>query len=163
MSSLNRLAIWILVLCIFINLSNRCFAENFEPFLGEVNTESINLRSDSTVNSEIICKLHKADKLEVILELYGWYKVKLPKNAPVYIKKNLVAASGQNITIGTALVLKDNVNIRLRPSETAPIIGRANKDEQIKILEDNGDWYKIEPAANSFGWVHKRFVNKVIN
>ena len=30
----------------------------------------------------------------------------------------------------------------------------------MAILKDKDDWLKIEPTANTFGWVHKKFVDR---
>lgn len=51
--------------------------------------------------------------------------------------------------------------MRLEPNESSIILGKANENEIINIIEDAGDWYKIEPLNNSYGWVHKQFVTKV--
>ena len=125
-------------------------------FQGEINANNINIRSDSTVSSKIICIANNGEPVEVVKELYEWYRVRLPKTAPSFIKKNLVSIIDEK----TAKVIKDNVNIRLRPSESSPILGKAAKNEVINILEEKGEWYKIEPLNNSFGWVNKKFVNK---
>lgn len=147
----------IVFLFVFFNLFSICPAQEFQAFKGEVNADNINIRSDSTASSEVICNVNRGDYVEVILEFYDWYKIKLPKTAPAFIKKDLVQTSDGK----TARVLKDRVNIRLHPDLSSPIIGRANTNETVNILEDNGQWYKIEPV-NSFGWIHKKFVNKVI-
>lgn len=147
---------------IFLLAYNPSLAKEQPPFKGVVNADNINVRSDSTVSSEVICPVSKGDTLEVISECYDWYKIRLPKNACAYIKKNM--AECINTETGkqclAALALKDRVNIRLRPSESSPILGRVNKNEIINIRGIKGEWYKIEPAQNSFGWIHKKFVNK---
>jgi len=125
-------------------------------FQGRINAHNINVRSDSTVNSKIICAVNKGEPVEVVRESYEWYKIILPKAAPSFIKKDLVALIDEK----TAKVLKDNVNIRLQPNESSAILGKAGKNEVINIAEDNGEWYKIEPLNNSFGWVNKKFVDK---
>ncbi len=126
-------------------------------FQGQINSDNINIRSDSTVSSKIICALNKGEPVEVVRESYEWYKIILPKTAPSFIKKDLVALIDEK----TAKITKDNVNIRLDPSESSPILGIASKNEVISIQEDRGGWYKIEPRNNSFGWVNKKFVDKV--
>lgn len=131
---------------------------------GEVNSGNINIRSDSTSNAQGICTVSKGERLEIILELYDWYKIRLPKNSPSYIKNNLAECfnfAQDSKTCLNAKILKNRVNIRLKPSESSPILGKLDKDEVVNILEDKGGWYKIEPALNSFGWIHKKFVNKV--
>lgn len=163
-----------LLLTILFSAANILSAQEPAPFTGEVNANNINIRSDSTVNAEIICKSAKGGRLEVVSERYGWYKIRLPKQAPSFIKKNLVAgiedkpansfdklkASGSEL-IKSAKVIKDSVNIRLQPSETSPILGKVDKNEVIAILEDKGGWYKIEPVNNSFGWISSKFISKV--
>ena len=125
-------------------------------FQGEINANNIRIRSDSTVSSAIICIANNGEPVEVVKELYGWYRVRLPKTAPSFIKKNLVTVIDEK----TAKVIKDNVNIRLKANESSPIVGKADKNEVINTLEEKGEWYKIEPPNNSFGWVNKKFVNK---
>ena len=140
--------------------------EAAEPFQGEVNADNINVRTDATVNSAIICTVNKNEAVEVITELYDWYKIRLPQKAPAYIKQDLVAcidaAPLAETECKNAKVLKDRVNIRLGPSESAAIIGAANKNDTVNIIEGKGGWYKIEPLQTSFGWINKRFITKVV-
>jgi SH3-like domain-containing protein len=132
-------------------------ADDFKAFLGEVNSAQINIRADSTVSSPVIYTLNKGDYVSVTRELYDWYRIKLPKFAPSYIKKDLVGL----INNRAAKVIKNSVNIRLSPNETSPIVGKAYLDEVVTILgSEDGLWYKIEPIDNSFGWVNKRFIQK---
>jgi len=148
---------YIVLICLCGSLSF-VFAQTTEifPFLGRVKAKDINVRADSTVSSPVICQTQDGDYLEVIAELYGWYKTRLPKYAPAYINKAMVEV----VDARTAKVTKERVNIRLMPSETSPVIGTAAWGEVINILEFRRDWYKIQPVQNSFGWIHKQFVEK---
>jgi len=149
----NKTLVSLLILISFYCL---CFAQDFQPYLGVINSNNINIRSDSTVMSKAICNVNKGERVEVILEKYQWYKIRLPKNAPAYIRKDLATP----IDAKTVKISKDSVNIRLQPNEGAPIIGRAETNEIIAVLDTQGQWYKIEPTNNSFGWVYKKFINK---
>ena len=126
------------------------------PFMGRVKAKDINVRVDSTVSSGVICQAQENDRLQVIAELYEWYKIRLPKYAPAYINKAMV----ELVDAQTAKVAKDRVNIRLMPTETSAVIGTAAQGEAVNILEFRRDWYKIHPVQNSFGWIHKKFVEK---
>lgn len=132
-------------------------AEETVLFLGEVNTNNINIRSDANIYSEIICKVNKAERLEIVKEYYEWYRVRLPKSVNLYIKKDFVNLIDEK----SARVNKNNVNIRLKPSTNSVIVGKANKDELVKIIEEEADWYKIEATSNCFGWIYKKFINKI--
>jgi len=158
---MRRISIAILFILV---VGRVCFAEEPDSsgqkkclFVGEVNSDSINIRSDSTVNSEVVCKINKKECVDVISESYDWYKIRLPQNAPSFIKKDFVDISDDK----TATVSKDNVNVRLRPDTASAILGKIDRDEAVNILEDRGGWYKIEPINSSFGWIRKNFVNKI--
>lgn len=134
------------------------------PFSAEVNANNINVRSDSTAGSAILCTLDKGERLEVVLELYEWYKIRLPKKVALYIKKaftECINYKPEGKVCINAKVVKEKVNIRLKPSESSLILGVADKDEIVFILWEQNGWYKIEPAHNSFGWIHKKFLDKV--
>jgi uncharacterized protein YgiM (DUF1202 family) len=149
-------------------------AEEQFPFKGQVDEDAVNIRSDSTVSAQTVCAVKKGTRLDVILEAYDWYKVRLPKQAPAYVKKTLVECmnSANNEGLNTdmasrtfkrcesAKILKDRVNIRLWPSESSVILGQADTNEIVNVISEAGEWYKIEPIQNSFGWIHKRFVSK---
>ncbi|RJO64328.1 MAG: SH3 domain-containing protein [Candidatus Omnitrophota bacterium] len=133
-----------------------CSAEDFTPFKGIVTSDGIHIRSDSTVSSPVICDAGKGDSLEVLAELYEWYKVRVPGDAPSFVRKDLIAKEAGS----SAEIIKERINIRLEPNESSPIIGRAIKGEVVNIVADAGAWYKIKPVTKSFGWIHKRFVQK---
>ncbi|MEW6074676.1 MAG: SH3 domain-containing protein [Candidatus Omnitrophota bacterium] len=135
-----------------------CAAEDFVPFRGTVTSDGIHIRSDSTVTAPVICDVGKGDSLDVLAQLYEWYRVRLPRSAPSFIRKDLVTKE----TGSVATIIKERVNVRLEPNESSPIIGRAVKGEEINIVADAQGWYKIEPVAKSSGWIHRRFVQKAI-
>jgi len=151
------------------------YAEDKTPFTGEINAKDINLRTDATTSSVVIATLKKGEQVEVVLESYDWYKVRLPKKVSVYIKMNLASCIKSTevlpLTRGvepqvsrclSAKVSGDRVNVRLKPDESGSIVGIADKGEVVNVISETDNWYKIEPIQNSFGWVHKRFVNKVV-
>jgi len=158
-----------IILALFFGFS---YAEEKAPFVGKINSSDINLRSDATTLSAVISVLAKGTQVEVVSESYDWYKIRLPKNTPVYISKALAScvsfgeeqsplSSGPSIRqCSSAKVLKDRVNIRVKPSEKAAIAGIADKNEIVNVVSETGAWYKIEPIQNSFGWVYKKFVDK---
>ncbi len=147
-----------LALLIYAQITAASFAAESAntAFLGIINRNNINVRSDSNTTSSVICQIGKNTAVEVVNEKYDWYKIKLPKHAPCYVKKELVDL----IDNKTAKVSRENVNIRLSPSDSSQIIGKIDTNEVIAILSDDGLWYKIKATDNTFGWVHKKFIAK---
>jgi len=163
-----RLSLRKLIVCalltIFLACAHFVFAKDaFLPFTGELNSDSINVRSDSTINAAVICVLNKSEKIEVISEFFEWYKIRLPKNAPSYISKRFVACVDEapQTLCRNGRVINNKVNVRLKPSESSAILAKLNKTDQVSILSEEKGWYKIEPVASSHGWVHKKFVDKL--
>ncbi|MCX5669075.1 MAG: SH3 domain-containing protein [Candidatus Omnitrophica bacterium] len=127
----------------------------------------MNVRVDSSVGAEVICTLAQGELVEVVWGVYDWYKIRLPKEAPAYIKKNLLECNDVNADFAlqsgkclSAKVIKDKVNIRLSPTESAWILGKVDKATVVDIIADEEGWYKIHPVYQSYGWVNKKFVNK---
>lgn len=69
------------------------------PFIGIVNKDDINIRSDSTVSSEILGRAKKGQEVTVIGRAYGWYKIRVhpetlvdspPRNEFAWIHKKFV-------------------------------------------------------------------------
>lgn len=146
-------------LLIFLNYAQFCFGQETGQsiFSGAVNSENINVRSDANTNSKIICKLSKSEVVEIVLEKFDWYKIRLPKTAECFAKKSLFTPLDEK----TAKASGNNINIRQEPSESSVILGRIQEGEIVFIAAaDNPEWYKITPTNNTFGWVHKKFLNK---
>ncbi len=144
--------------------------ENF-PFTGEITAADINLRADSTAGSEIICRMNKGAAVEVVSGHYGWYKVRLPDSAPSYIRFDMVSpveVKSANFTpqeqtgarFNAVKVERDRVNIRLRPDESSPIVGRVSRNEVLNFTGMENNWYRIKPPAGTYGWIHANFVRK---
>ncbi len=149
------------MLLIFATLSS---AAVFSVFTGEINENNVNVRVDATIGAAVACTLAKGELVEVISEAYDWYKIRLPKAAPSYIKKKLVECinfdNAKPAECLNAKVTGSRVNIRLGPGESSWILGKVDKLTVVNILKDEGAWYKIEPVHQSYGWVNKKFVNK---
>ena len=148
-------------------------AATAEQFPGQINSDNINLRQDSTVSSQTLSLLRKGEKVEVVSESYGWYKIRLPKSAPSYVKKDFFECINYKIIdtgspvpsqikeCTSAKAINDNVNVRLKPSESSAVLGKINKNEVVRVLEEKAGWLRIEPIQNSFGWVNKKFIDTI--
>jgi uncharacterized protein YgiM (DUF1202 family) len=138
-------------------------AADFNMFEGQVNTEGVNVRVDSTINSKSACVLDKGELVDVVSEAYDWYKIRLPKEAPSYIRKDLLECIDKDVSkCSSAKVTADKVNVRLEPDESSWIVGQAAKSTAVNVIQREGDWCKIEPVAQSYGWVHKKFIDREI-
>jgi len=161
-----KFKVTLVLLAACLSFGGYAFSEEFAEFIGKVNANNINVRVDATTGAPIACTLARGQLIEVVRESYDWYKIRLPKTATSYIKKNLVECINPSASLPdpakclNAKVIAERVNIRLGPSEDSWILGKADKLSVVNILAEKGAWYKIEPVHQSFGWVHKKFVDK---
>ncbi len=167
MSKQSRLSI-LLTAIFVIGLSlTLAVAQQDLPFLGEVNANNINVRSDATVSSKVISTLNKGEKIDVVSGSSDWYKIRLPKRVSLYFKSSLAECikyqDGVEFDKNTCLqakVTSSRVNIRISPDESGAIVGVADNNEIVNVKGESKGWYKIEPTQNSFAWVHKKFISQ---
>ena len=112
------------------------------------------MRTDSTINSEIIMKLNKNDAVLVTRESYDWYKIALPKQAACYIFSKFISAMDEK----TGVVTSENVNVRLNPNTKSAILGKLKKGQSVNLINFANNWYVIEPTQECYGWIHKTAV-----
>jgi uncharacterized protein YgiM (DUF1202 family) len=145
----HKLAIGLGLLACIISLA---YAET--AFVGTVRENNINVRSDASAASTIICTLVKGESVAVVLEKYDWCKIRLPKNTRVFVKRSFLDPIDEK----TAKANADKINIRLEANQSSVILGTLAINEIVEVISEKGDWLKIKPTANTFGWVHKTFL-----
>jgi uncharacterized protein YgiM (DUF1202 family) len=151
------------ILLLIFSFASDLSADAFSAFTGQVNLEDINVRVDATVNSQVICTLSKGNLVEVVSEAYDWYKIHLPKEAPSYVKRDFLECVNRvSDKCSNAKVTGYKVNVRLGPNESSWILGQVDKATVVNIIQEQGNWYKIEPVYQSYGWVNKKFISKEI-
>lgn len=152
----SRASLIIAVFLLSMILVSPVFPAAFDSFLGQISSDGINVRADSTTSSDIVCVLNRGDKVLVVAEKYDWCRIVMPKACPSFIKKDFVLS----IDDKSGKVSASRVNVRMKPDESSVILGKADNGEIINIIGESGSWYRIEPINNSFAWVNKKFVQK---
>jgi len=128
--------------------------EHIPPFLAESTGDHVNVRAGQSANFEKLCQLSKGEEVVIFDKEYSWYKIQLPPSAKSFVSKDYVQFLGLNAGGVTAT----DVNIRAGAGIHHTILGKLAKGEQIYIQEEFEEWYRIEPVAESFGWVSQRFL-----
>lgn len=121
-----------------------------------VTQPSINVRGQPAINSEVIIRLKKGERLNVLEEVTlkkpktdepaKWAKVSLPTNAAVWVNASF-------INLADKTVVPKKLNVRSGPGENYSVVARISKGTVLKDIETKGDWMKIEPPADSYGFV----------
>ena len=120
-----------------------------------VSQPNVNVRGKAAINSEVITRLKRGDRVTVLAlvekkakedEPGKWAKVALPTNAAVWVNASFINA-------GDKTVMPKKLNLRSGPGENYSVVGDLPKGAAIKEIETKGDWMKIEPPASAYGFV----------
>jgi SH3-like domain-containing protein len=124
------------------------------PFLGEIQKDNVNVRAGQSQGFEKLGQLNTGEQVVVLGRDYSWYQIRLPEQCACYISANFVTMLGE----GLGKVSGNRVNIRARPNLKSVIIGQANKNDLLRVLESKDGWYKIAPSGDLHGWVVADFI-----
>lgn len=142
-----------------------------QPQTQEVNqqvraTDTVNVRSSDSEEADKIGKAQKGDILTRTEEkINGWSKV-IYEGKEAYIKSDYLEVISDNTstettTTDTSAVIKTvkattNVNVRNAASQDAEKIGTAHGNETYNVIEEQGEWLKIE-YNGTVGYVKAEF------
>lgn len=130
------------------------YAQDDFPFVGEINSNKVNLRAGQSTNFERLAQLNKGDEVVVVSKNYGWYEIKLPDHVACYVSIKFIQPSSE----GYGETTGNRVNVRAEAKETSSVIGQLSKGVKVKIVGQTQDWYQIEPIEGLRGWVSEEFI-----
>lgn len=96
----------------------------------------------------------KGNRVPVIDESGGWYKIKLSDGRTGWISKTYAVPNTQTMGVVTATKL----NVRTGPSTSYSIMHVLWNGNQVPIIDDSGNWYKIRLSDGRTGWVSKTYL-----
>lgn len=124
-------------------------------------TATVNVRSSDSEEADKIGKAQTGSELIRIEErINGWSKV-IFEEKEAYIKSDyleVVSAEPVSDPIGTVKA-STNVNVRSRASQDSDKIGTAQTGNSYELLEDQGEWFKINYNGKT-GFVKAEFFDR---
>lgn len=129
-------------------------AEEKVPYVAEVAGNRVNVRAGSSSNYRILDVANAGQKLVVRAIDNGWAKVDLPKGVYVFISKQYVQP-GKN---GQGIITAEQVNVRPEPNLRQPAMCQIKKNDTVRIIETAGEFYKIEPPAETFAYISAKYI-----
>ena len=132
--------------------------QEFFPFLGEVTTEGVNVRSGQSTSFRKLMQLSQGEEIVVEDKQFSWYKIRLPKQSESYISSQFIREADSSSLEGT--VTATRVNVRSGAGTDFPVVGQVTAGDQVKILGETDGWMRILPVSDStFGWVHENLIS----
>ncbi len=125
--------------------------------------QNVNMRGQASINSEVIGRLKKGDKVAVLEEVTlkkpktdepaKWARIAMPAGQPVWVHSSFVDPATKSVKV-------KKLNLRSGPGENYSVIGHLERGAAIKEVETKGDWIKIEAPEKSFAFVAAHFLSK---
>lgn len=124
------------------------------PRWGLVTGSGVNLRSGPGRSYEILLRLVRGSKLQIIGKHQNWLAVSLPEGVPAYLHRSYLAEEEGDWT----RVRGDRVQVRVLPSDGSTSWGELSSPDRVQVLGPHGDWVRIEPPVFCRGWVSADYV-----
>jgi uncharacterized protein YgiM (DUF1202 family) len=123
-----------------------------------VNADNVYVRSGAGDNYYPTMKLAKGTKVVVIGEKFDWLKIVPPDGSFSYVGKHFVEKKGG----GVGVVNRENVNVRAGSTLNAlktTVQSQLAPGQEVKILDEVDEYYKIAPPADAAVYVKKDLVD----
>jgi uncharacterized protein YgiM (DUF1202 family) len=128
------------------------------PFVGLVSGDNVNVRSGPDINYYPVVKLMRNNRVQVLGEEAGWYKIVPPPGCYSLVDKSYVEKTSDN----KGVITGDKVMIRagsmVSTARKYSIQMLAGKGMEVTIIGQEGDLYKITPPDGACVWLAKDYV-----
>ncbi len=142
---------------------------------GKITTNTLNIRSEASLNSKVIGKLHAGETVKIISQKGEWTEisylgmnawissdfVELEKSHSNETSNEEVQKPTPPASIGkTGTVTATSLIVRKTGSLNGKAITSVSKGQSFKIIEEVNNWAKIEYKKGAYGWVASWFLDK---
>lgn len=149
----NKIIFFALCLFSFFVVDSKAEPQLF-PFVGDVTGEKVNVRAGLSENFEVLGQVSRGQELVVVAKEYGWYKIELPPDFPVFISDKYIQDQGD----GKGIVTGDKVNVRAGLDVNRTALGQLVKGDTVRIINHHNEWYEIASTPKVYGWIHEGFL-----
>lgn len=119
--------------------------------IGDINGNNVNIRSEASSSSQVITKYNKGQIINIEGKTGNFYIINID-NAKLFVSEEFV-----NILKTKGVVKGENVNIRISPDTNAEIYGKATAGCQFDIIENLGEWLKIDYFGDE-GYISRQYM-----
>ncbi len=133
------------------------------PFVAEITSDDVYVRSGAGTNYYYCGKLRKGDKVTVVGTKFSWSQITPPAGSYSWISKQYIQADQQDPTNGT--VIGDAVRVYagsddVQPMHSTSMQVKLNKGDKVTLLGVEKDGYcKIEPPEGAYLWVSTQYTS----
>jgi len=130
-------------------------------FSGAINSGDVYVRSGPGEAYYTTMKLPQSTPVTVVGIKYDWLKILPPDGSFCYVGKLYIDRTGDG-SVGR--VNRPGINVRAGSVTNAmktTVLARLNVGDEVKIVGEQDEYYKIAPPPGSYLYVNKQFVDPV--
>jgi len=127
-------------------------------FIGVINGSNVFVRSAPREDAYPTLKLEKGTKVTVVGIKFKWLKILPPEGSFAYVPKAYVNARSDGKIGRASREVIAKVGSTLNQLKTSPM-GKVDDGQDVEIIGDQDEYWKIKPPAGSFVYVNETFVD----
>lgn len=127
-------------------------------------TEYINIRQEATTESDVIAKIYNSCEATLLEEKGEWIRIK-SGNAEGWVKSEYFAFGEEaeqiaaEVAYNTVTVYPEALVVRCAPDENAEQFGMVYAEDELEVVEYEGDWMTIAFEDGTYGYVNAYYVS----
>jgi uncharacterized protein YgiM (DUF1202 family) len=130
-------------------------------FVGEVNAATVFVRSRASEDGLNTMKLSKGSRVTVVGIKGNWLKIQPPEGSFAYVPKSFIEMRADG-TVGRAnRETIAHAGSDLNDLVSQPPLAKIEEGEDVQIIGQHNEYFKITPPKGSFLWINKQFVTPV--
>lgn len=121
---------------------------------GTINGNVVNVRKGADTSYPIVFKVNQGENVKITKEQNGWYLIETNKGSG-WVAGWLLDVKGSTNTTSsrTAMITGNVTNIRENAGTEYDKVGQVLEGDRVKIIGEEGDWYKIRTGSGIEGYV----------
>jgi len=127
-------------------------------FIGAINGSSVFIRSAPREDAYPALKLDKGTQVTVVGIKFKWLKILPPEGSFAYVPKAYINKRGDGRLGRASREVIAKVGSSLNQLKTAPM-GKVDESQDVEIIGEQDEYYKIKPPAGTFLYVNESFVD----
>lgn len=126
--------------------------------------EYINVRADASMDGEVVGKVYNNGSVTILRQIGDWYEVQ-SGNATGYVKAEYFAtgeeaqAIADEVAYNVATVYPEALTVRADASEDSDSIGMVYAQDELEVVEYEGDWMKVVLDDGTYGYINAYYVD----
>lgn len=129
------------------------------PFEAEVNAAKVRVRAGGNINEREMILLSKGDRVTVLEEQYGWYRIRCPHGCKGWIHAKLTTEVPGPVNGAQRVELTaDQVVLRASDSLKASSLGTFAKGTVFDLVRRQGEWCQVLCPPEAAAWINAKYV-----